>query len=55
MVTSIVSDWDHPEAGSGANVATDDDVAMVGNGAVDLEEGYCAASIAHGDNGEQRV
>ena len=52
MVTGVVGDEDHPEAGSGELVATDDDAAMLGNGAVDLGEGYSAASIALGDDGE---
>ena len=39
----------------GALVATDDDAATVGNGAVDLGEGYHSAGIAHGDNGEEGV
>ena len=51
-VPDAIGDWDHPEAGSTALVATDDDVAKVGNGAVDLGEGYNAAGIAHGNDGE---
>ena len=55
MVTNTIGDWDHPEAGSGTLVATYDDVTRVGDGAVDLGEGYRAADIAHGDNGEEGV
>ena len=36
MVAGAIGDWDHPEAGLGALVATDDDAATVGNGAVQL-------------------
>ena len=55
MVANAIGDWDHPEAGSGALVATDDDAATVGDGAVDLGEGDRAAGIAHGDHGEEGV
>ena len=55
MVAAATGDWDHPQAGPGALVATDDDAAMVGDGAVDLGEGDRAFRIAHGDNGEEGV
>ena len=53
MVAAATGDWDHSEAGSGALLAIDDDMARVGDGTVDLGEGDPAASIAHGDNGEE--
>ena len=55
MVAIIIGDWDHPQAGPGALVATDDDAAMLGDGAVDLDEGHRASGIAHSDNGEEGV
>ena len=55
MVATAIRDCDHPQAGPGALVATDDDAAAIGDGAVDLGEGDCASGIAHGDNGEEGV
>ncbi len=40
MVAIAIGDLDHPQAGPGALVATDDDAATVGDGAVDLGEGH---------------
>ena len=48
MVATAICDWDHPQAGLGALVTTDDDAATVGDGTVDLGEGDPAAGIAHG-------
>ena len=55
MVAIAIGYWDHPQAGPGALVATDDDASTVGDGAVDLGEGHHASGIAHGDNGEEGV
>ena len=55
MVAAAIGDWDNPQAGPGALVATDDDAATLGDGAVDLGEGDCAAGIAHGYIGEEGV
>ncbi len=55
MVAIAIGDWDHPQAGPGALVATDDDTATVGDGAVDLGEDHRASGIAHSDNGEEGV
>ena len=55
MVDIAVGDRDHPQAGPGELVATDDDVATVGDGAVDLGEGHRTSGIAHSDNGEEGV
>ncbi len=52
MVPRVLSEGHHPQAGVGALVATDDDLAMVADGANDFGEGYCASGVAHGDNGE---
>jgi hypothetical protein len=48
----ILGEGHHSQPGAGALVATDDGLAAVADGAVDLCEGYRASVIAHGDNGE---
>ncbi len=46
MVAAAIGDWDHPQAGPGALVvATDDDAATVGDGAVDLGEGHRTSGL----------
>ncbi len=52
MVASVIGDEYHPEAALAALEATYDGAAMVGNGAVDICEGYCASDITHGDDRE---
>ncbi len=49
----LLGEWDHPQSCAGALVATDNGAATVDDGAADLCEGYCASSIAHGDDGEE--
>ena len=55
MVAAAIGDWEHPQVGPGALVATDDDAATVGDGAVDLGDGDRAAIIAYGYDGEEGV
>ncbi len=53
MIATAIGDWDYPQVSPGALVATDDDAATVGDGAVDLGEGHRTSGIAHSDNGEE--
>ena len=55
LVTAAIGDWDHPQAGPGVLVATEDDATRVGDGTVDLGEGDRTAGIAHGYDGGEGV
>ncbi len=48
-------EWDHPEASACAFVATEDSAATIHNGASNLGEGDCTASISHCNNGQEGV